>query len=544
MFIKNTIKFALICTNIALVFFLILFSNVGLLPLKTSDLIFFSLLMLGIALYRPGWAFLFFVGTIALENINLAPPELGAAVRPYQLLGAVTIIAVLVRLLTKRLNFKLAEFTHFDAAAILLGVGSFLSVIGSPAKGTSLKLAIIMLSYIAFYFLVRNFLQTKEDLKKVIPFFLSSAFIVVSYAIWQNVRFLHGLSNFEVMPGRPNGTFAEADWLGIYLSLLLALIYSLIFYVYKKQHEAMDGGQISNFEFRISNQFSITEFQILKTGLVLFLFMTYVALILTVSRSAWLGAVFVTVAFLLLVFTRMKINYKSWRWRDTVRMKLVIVPVLILSVVAVYFFHLTDFQLGNRAQSTGSGLQEITIACDNGTGDWKSVPADKPLMIENVSELEQYHCRHINLEDIDVETAAGNFVTVALRKDPNISIRSEIYAKSWNLIRNNLWLGIGWGSVSLFLGTDARGAGLNASNIFLEAWLGAGLLGLIAFLVLLFSASKNALDLFLEHDEHSGIFLLLGLTAVVVPNLFNSGILLGFLWLFLGAAFIKNKEKN
>lgn len=534
---KNSNQIYLLVLNVLVVFFLILFSNLGLLPLRMGDFVFLVILLLLTALYRPSWTFLFFVGTTALENINLAPLELGIAVRPYQLLGGVTLVALAIRFLTKRLNFTLAKFTRFDGTALLLGAASLLSIFNAPGKSFSLKQSIIMLSYLAFYFLVRNFLQSKEDLKKVLPFFLSSGAVVVLYSIWQNVRFSHGLSHFEVMPGRPNATFAEADWAGIFLVLLLAVLYAIIYFLYKEANNSRS--VIFNFKFLVFNQFLITKFQIFKLVVYLLLLITYVALILTVARSAWVGAVGVTFVFLLLVFTQLKISYKSWQWKDTLAMKLVIVPIFALSIVIVFLFNLTSFQLGNRVQSTGSGLQEITIACENGTGDWKAVPIETNLTIEAVDELEQYHCQHIDLEAIESEAASGKFITTALRKDPNISVRSEIYGKSWELIKLHPILGIGWGSVSSHLGTDARGAGLNASNIFLETWLGAGLLGLASFVLLLFFALKNGIFLFKKSDEYFGLFIILGLVAIVVPNLFNSGIFLGFLWLFLGAAFIK-----
>jgi hypothetical protein len=513
-----------------MVFFLILLSNVGYLPLGKGDFAFFVFLLFMLTLYRPSWGFLFFVGTIMLENINLAPLELGLAVRPYQLIGGMTVLALLIRFLTKRLNFALAKFTLWDGAVILLGAGSFLSLANAPAKGASFKQAVIMLSYIALYFLVRNFLQTKEDLKRVLPFFISSSMVVVGYSIWQNIRFLQGGSHFEVMPGRPNGTFAEPDWMGIFLVLLLAVLYALMHYFYKNK-DSMESQSILNFKFRILNY---------QWGLYIFLVLTYIALILTVARSAWVGALAVTVVFLVVVFTQLKMNYRSWQWKDVIRMKLTIIPLFVLSIASVYFLHLTNFQLGNRAQSTGSGMQEITISCENGIGDWKAVPiTTPPLSIENMDELEQYHCRHINLEEIDAETASGRFITTALRKDPNVNIRAEIYQKSWVLVKSHPILGIGWGSVSGYLGTDERGAGLNASNIFLETWLGAGLLGLASLVVLLGFVLYNSIRFFLYQDQFFGLFLLLGLTAIIIPNLFNSGIFLGFVWLFLGLGFIK-----
>jgi hypothetical protein len=510
---KNNYQLALLIGNVAAVLSLIILTNLGFLPLRMGDFIFLAVILFFVALYRPSWGFAFFVGMIMLENINLAPIELGLAVRPYQLIGGLTLLAVSIRFLTKRLNFELDKFRVWDGAMIFLGVGSFLSLLNALNVGLSLKQSIVMLSYLALYFLVRIFLQTKDDLKKVLPFFLSSSLVVLFYAIWQNVRFLHNLPHFEVMPGRPNGTFTEPDWLGVFLSLLLALAYSLTFYLYKNRGD------------------SHKDVQIFKLLLFLFVVLTYVTLVLTVARSAWVGAVAVTATFLVVILTQLKMSYKTWKWKDVIRMKLMIIVLFLLSVGVVYVFNLTTFQLENRLQSTGSGKQEITVSCDAGS--------DIPRTIADISELGKFNCQHINLEDIENEKTSGRLITNAYRNDPNINIRKEIYIKSWEEIEKNPILGIGWGSITGILGEDERGAGLNASNIFLEVWLGAGLIGVISIVSFLGFALYNSIRFFLKQDQFFGLFLLLGSISIIIPNLFNSGIFLGFVWLFLGLALIR-----
>ena len=539
MFIKNKNKILLLSANVLLVFFAILLSNLHILPLRLGDFIFFAILTLALTLYRPGWGFLFFVGTIMLENINLAPIDLGIAIRPYQFFGGLTILAMIMRLVTRRLDFKLIKVAWHDWMIIIFGVASFVSALFSMNVAGSLKQSVILASFIALYFLVRNYIQSMDDLKKIIPFFLSSSIVVILYSIWQNVRFIQNYSSFEVMPGRPNGTFTEADWLGIFLLLLLAVAYSLMFYVYKKRDVIIDAAQISNSKFQISNKIPNLNFQILKIFLFGFLILIFITLILTVARSAWVGAVAVTTVFLFLVFTQLKMNYKFWQWKDTINMKLIIIPSFVLSVCVVYFLHLTNFQLGNRLQSTGSGMQEITISCQN-----EGLSPHKGDLVP-VEELEKINCKHINLEEIESEKRSGNFVTEVYRIDPNVSVRGEIYKKSWQLIKENPILGIGWGNISAYLGTDNRGAGLNASNIFLEIWLGSGIIGLVAFTIawmLIFLRAITFLFFAIQEEKALLLFILLGWFALTIPNLFNSGILLGFLWLFLGVAFINEKK--
>jgi len=537
MFIKNKNQIILLMVNVFLIFFLILLSNMKVLPLQLGDFIFFAILTLALALYRPGWVFLFFAGTVMLENINLAPAELGIAIRPYQFFGGLTILAIIIRLSTNRLNFKLTKLIWYDFLIIIMGVASFLSVAGSQTKGVSLKQSVIVVSFIFLYFLARNYVQTTDDLKKIIPFFLSSSVVVMFYGIWQNVRFLHNLSSFEVMPGRPNASFAEADWLGIFLVLLLAAMYSVIYFFDRDRDNAVS--VISNFQFPIFKQFSISKYQIFKTALYLFLTLVFISLILTVSRSAWLGALGVTAIFLFVAFTDLKWNFQQWQWKETIRLKIKIISAFIISLAIVYIFSLTNFQLFNRVRSTGTGLQKITIACPGG------LDMAIPQTVNSEDEYVRYGCRHINLEEIDQEKKIGNIVSEIYRKDPNVNIRSVVYGKSWRLIKEHPVLGIGWGTISDFLGTDERGAGLNASNIFLEVWLGAGLLGLLSFIAIWAFVIAAALKNFLRKDtdtKTAGLFILLGFFALLIPNMFNSGILLGFLWLFLAVAGI-NPEK-
>jgi len=523
----NRPKIYLLAANVFLVFFLILLANLNILPIKDlPDFLFFTLIYLAFALYRPGWSFLFFIGTIALENINLAPQGIGLAVRPYQFIGGLTILAVLIKLAAGRLGFKLPKFGWPDLAVLVFAAAGFLSAVFALDRGVSFKQSIVAASFAALYFLVRLFIPDIEDLKRVIPFFFSSSAIVVLYSLWQNIRFLSGAASFEVMAGRPNATFTEADWYGIYLVLLLAIIYSIIYYIsnVSKEGESL----IFNFQFSIFNKFSITKSQNLKIAICGLLVATYVALILTVSRSAWLGALFVTIIFLFAILTQLKINPKNWQWKNTIRVKIPIIISILFSLLLVFGFHLTNFQLFNRVQSTGTGLQKITVACTQNVA--------LPEKIESVSELAQYGCKHIDLEDIQTEKAEGNFVTEIFRTDPNVNIRGVIYQKSWAEIKTHPILGIGWGNIGSILGTDESGHSLNSSNIFLETWLGAGIIGFFAIVLIFLNGPAKGAKFFAngasDDEKTLGLFLILGSFALLIPNLFNAGIFLGIAWVF------------
>lgn len=532
----NRTRVYLILANVFLVFFLILFGNLGVLPLPPGNFVFVVMLVLALALYRPSWAFLFFIGTIPLENINLAPMAWGLAIRPYQLLGAAAILGVLFRHFSGKLYFKLLKPQRLDYLLIIFILSGLLSALFWPDKNVTFKIVFILSTFFALYALVRNYIQTEDDVKKVIPFVLSSGMVITFYGIWQNIRFLQGLNGFEVMPGRPNSTFTEPDWLGMYLVLLLSVIYTLWFHFIKKDNSGIDELKIQNAKIKITIQNSKLLW------LFIYLILIFILLVLTVSRSAWLGAAAVTVIFLWIFFTDLR--FKNWRWKETIYLKLKIVASLIISLAIVYIFHLTNFQLGNRIQSTGTGLQKITIACENRDAI-NRVSTDT--VIENVAELEKYGCRHINLEDIEKEKAEGKEVLEIYRHDPNVKIRSVIYQKSWQEIKQHSILGIGWGRISGVLGTDERGISLNSSNLFLEVWLGSGIVGLFMLVIFLgyifFSGIKRY---FYSRDHLSktmGLFIIISWFAIIIPNLFNAGILLGFFWVWLAISQVKSGGK-
>ncbi|HPN96322.1 MAG TPA: O-antigen ligase family protein [Candidatus Moranbacteria bacterium] len=533
----NKPKNYLLLANIFLVLFLILLNNFKIIPLRAGDFAFFAFLILAFSLYRPGWAFLFFIGTIILENINLAPLELGISIRPYQFFGAFIILAIIIRLVSKKLYFEILKPTFFDCLVLIMVLAGFLSALFSEDRGSSLKLSVIFLSFAALYFLVRNYVQNGEDLKKIVPFFLASSLVVILYGIWQNWAFAHNFSHFEAMPGRPNGTFAEPDWLGIYLVGLLALIYSLIYYFSRR--DAMS-----------ETQNPVTNYQLLITSCFLYFLLTvlYILLILTVSRSAWLGALAATFIFLFIIWTNLK--FKNWQWKETLVIKMKILASFAAAVAVVYVFHLTNFQLFNRIESTGTGLQKITVACvpckgsyEENDCNWKPFPIKDPVIIGDISDLEDYNCRHINLEDISKEEAAGNYITTAMRSDPNINIRSEIYKKTLEEIKKHPILGVGWGGIGKVLGEDERGTSLNSSNIFLETWLGSGVVGflalIMAFLFILFNSIKNYFYSSDNLQKTVSLFIIVSWFSMIIPNLFNAGIFLGIFWVWLAVTQIK-----
>ncbi|MEI6587543.1 MAG: O-antigen ligase family protein [Candidatus Moraniibacteriota bacterium] len=524
----NNTKTYLVLTNILLVFFLILFNNLGVLPMRTGDFIFFTILVLALALYRPGWAFMFFIGSIALENINLAPERLGIAMRPYQLIGGLLFIGVTIRFFSHKLYFKLVKLRFTDYLIFLIPLAGLLNITDSTNPIAEIKFILVLFSFSILYLLVRNYIQNISDLKKSLPFFFSSVLIISLYGFWQNLRFAKGLNSFSVMPGRPNSTLTEPDWLGLYLVLVVAGIYALAYYFAQKPDK----------ERLINKNVSIFATYI-------FLVLIFAILITSVSRSAWIGTLVMTVLFAFCIFTNLKFNFRDWQWNFTSKIKLGIIGAFLLGLGVVYIFHLTTFQLFNRAVSTG-GAQKITISCDSACRD-ASQCVSTGAIIHNVSELEQYGCRHINLEEIETEKNQGRFVTEVNRDDPNVNVRAEVYRKSWLQIKAHPIIGIGWANIPEVLGKDPRGANLNSSNIFLETYLGSGIIGFLSLLIILGAIFLRALIAFFRvtdlEQKTFALFILVSWTGVVIFNLFNAGIMLGFFWVWLGVASALKSEK-
>jgi hypothetical protein len=193
--------------------------------------------------------------------------------------------------------------------------------------------------------------------------------------------------------------------------------------------------------------------------------------------------------------------------------------------------------------STG-GAQKITISCDPNCDVQTCPPAgglvSTGIIIHDLSELEQYGCRHINLEEIETEKNRGQFVTEVNRDDPNVNVRAEVYRKSWSEIKAHPIIGIGWSNIPEVLGKDPRGANLNSSNIFLETYLGSGIIGFLSLLIILVVIFLRALIAFFKEtnleQKTFALFILVSWTGIVIFNLFNAGIMLGFFWVCLGVA--------
>lgn len=515
-------KWLLILMNIFAGIVLLLLSHTNVFPLEGTNFFFFTFVGFLFALYRPGWAFLLLVGMLPYENMNMAPEAFGITLRPYQWLLVLVSLALFVRLALRR--FPLDKFipSLWDMAIVLFAISAFVSAYLSDQKTIALKLSVILCSFIVLYFVTRIFVRSLDDARMLLPFMFSSFLVVSIYALVQNELFLYGKESFEVMAGRPNATFSEADWLGGYVGLLLVVISALI-----ASPAFLDKKKMSRF---------------LRYVFSFFLFFGFVALLLSVSRSAWLatGLGIVTIFFIF--------AWQNGVWRALIeRNRVILVDMLHISghillplgvaFLAVYSFHLSPFDLLDRSKSTATGEQKITVACE------KEIAL--PRKVATVAELVGYGCEHIRLEERDTRQAAGEYVTEIFRDDPNVHIRGDIYRKVGSILREHPFFGIGFGNVSTLLGSDERGTGLNASNIFLEVWLGAGIVGFFTFLFFWFGLGILWFYRGVQKFSPLAVILIPLWVTLTLFNLFNSGLLLGFLFVFLALFLIKpSYEQN
>lgn len=480
-----------------------------------------------------------FVGSVALENIILAGGFLPIQLRPYQFLGGILILALAILFISRRLGFRFLKPIWIDWLVFSLIPFSFLALASASNKAISLKNNLILISFAALYYLTRNFLRTREDLTKTVAFFAISFLTTILFGFYQVLADKFGAKSFEAMFGRPNSTFSEPDWLGIYLCFALAIFLTLIFYFARSRQKTF-----------LSKKYILLFLDVL-------VFLDIILLILTLSRSACIGAGIVTLFYVLLNLP--KPHYRAIAelcgqnqklfFRETI----IILSIILLSIISVYFGKLSKFDIFDRARSTATSEQKITIACESNAG----IPAS----IGDVNELAKYNCRHINLEEIDYYKQQGKVVTEIFRKDPNVLTRGQIYRKSLEIIRKHPILGVGFGTITQALGVDERGAGLNESNIFLQVWAGSGIFGLIVFVaafgyLFIYSFRRispicplnNIIGCPIIKDDFEktlGVFIALGIIALIIPNLFNAGLFMGIFWLGLALIVsVKNIRSN
>ncbi|MDD3607515.1 MAG: O-antigen ligase family protein [Candidatus Moranbacteria bacterium] len=513
----------------------------------------FILLVTGVLVacfLRPEEMFWTFIALLPLENIIVSPTQIPFALRPYQLVGALLTFSILLLFWRNKLSFKLLSFktnkiffrligksarsdlfsngtersyNGIDYLIFIFPLFTILATINAPDRPLSSRLSLVLFSFIVLYWLARNFFRSWRDILTALWFFVAGSLPVVLFGLYQAVAVGFDWPDFQVMDGRINATFTEPDWLGVYLVFLSAIIFWL---------------RLAAQNFRKNIKLASWSFNwVAQTFLSFYFFFVFLCLFLTMARSAWLGFVAVFLAYYTLQIAARKFpirNFQFRYWRILTGAGLTIM-IAGLAVFLSTLLNLSNFHFFDRAISPTSGMQKITISCLRGS--------NVPLKIENINELAVYNCRHINLEEIENERSMGFEIKEVYRPDPNIEIRKNIYSNVLAKIKEHPIIGYGLGSSGMFLGKDEREISLNTSNLFLEVWFSAGLVGLLTFLIFFFYPLIKAVKtLFSKKAGLPEIFFIITTLGLLIPNIFNAGLMLGFFWVWLAAANSLPKE--
>lgn len=517
---------ALIILVFGFLVLLIAFQKFGLMPFSLFFFTQFVLYSMFVATARPRWMFWIFLAVIPFETFVLSPDSFPLGLRAYQIFGMLALFGYvfnylwwtkktygfpeLFRRLPSGMSRVLKSLHSIDVFVGIFVLSGWVSCVflGSADGGRVFLLNAITTSFGILYVTVRLFLSSRRDVVRAMPFVLASAVVVMGWAVIENILSIHFGIHSSVMSERPNASFYEADWLGMYTGVFLSIILAILYFF---EHPR------ANYSLKRVFWYECVMLAIL-------------VVIITVARSAWLGVFAVISGYILAQMFRARVGGWKHRIKHVFLSSVQIGMVSLLAFGLVWAFNLSNFNLKDRLESTGSHKQEITIACAS-----ESTP---PNTIANIDELSAYSCEHIDLEDIDWYKAQGFLIATTYRDDPNVGIRMQIWSVALENIYQHPIFGIGWGAVSNQLGTDERGADLNASNIFLETWLGSGFFGILSLISICICLFWGGIRLFLRGKENLqnaswSLVVLLGGVAIIVPNLFNSGQFLGFFWVWL-----------
>jgi len=361
-----------------------------------------------------------------------------------------------------------------------LGLGfilfSALGILSSPLRGYSLKqLMVLAMIIVLGVFFEQNWKKHRGS----VYWGLAVGILVNSlYALYQNVAFNLGAPNFEVMAARPNGFFAEPDWLGFYLAL------GLVPFLVAVSKENRKNGLPKILQNCVP--------------LYIFLLLGMTALTITVARASWL-AVIAEMGVIGLIFL-----YKKG-FLPAIKVGGVFLSLLIVPLVLINLLHLSRFNIPDRFRSIFFKEHIITEAVNPATG-------------------EKFK---INLEEVDAYRSQGYQIQEEYTGDENVASREEKAASAWDTIKQHILLGSGLGIT--LINTNYQH---NANNLFLEWWASAGLGGLMLIVGLMLYLMVTGGGV-IKTDPRKAALILAGTTGFIIANLFNASIFLGFAWFYL-----------
>lgn len=140
---------------------------------------------------------------------------------------------VLKILLEEEFKFK---YTPMNAWVIVFMVVYALAAITSLSVATSLKIAMLIISFILFYFVIVNSITTRKQLDVMLAIFVVIGFLIALYGIYQYVFAGTFASSsfvdkemFQDISTRVSGTFDNPNVMGEYLLLVIPVALTYLF---------------------------------------------------------------------------------------------------------------------------------------------------------------------------------------------------------------------------------------------------------------------------------------------------------------------------
>ena len=145
-----------------------------------------------------------------------------------------TILSFMLKVLLKE-DFKF-KYTPMNGWVILFTIVYALSAIFSMSVATSLKIALLVISFILFYFVIVNSIETRKQLDSMITIFVATGFLVALYDIYQYL-FVGSFASssyvdkemFSDISTRVSGTFDNPNVMGEYLLFVIPLAMTYFF---------------------------------------------------------------------------------------------------------------------------------------------------------------------------------------------------------------------------------------------------------------------------------------------------------------------------
>lgn len=415
------------------------------------------------------------------------------SLRPYQIIEFILLIFLAFYYFKRKIKPKELLVPFRSPISKLLAVYfvvSLISLINSPDLKNGIQETLVLLSFLAIYWLVLFFIRTSKDVKNIFIVIIASGVMTAIIGLVQTLAYKFGLELIEVMPGRPNSILPEPDWFGLFMVFVFAVLLSL--------------------QYTIKSEDEVLWINLLKNKYVYYIIqcLFFVSIILALARASWLAGIALIGLYVFLIFID-KNNHFSLAFIQGTK----ILTVFLISLGIIYVFGLTPFSLKNRFLSIATGEEIHAVIIDKETG--KEITIKK----EKVKEYKN--------KGIEVIAKKVN--------DINFLKRKESFSNNSDIILKHPLLGIGFGGIS-----SVFGQGVNASNIFMEIWIATGVIGLIIFGLIFYLIFREWLVFFIKkrgkNNQPYLFFIILGLVVIIIPNIFNSGLFLGFFWVYLGIA--------